>query len=110
MTTKLKTSQILHGILDLATVLDSKLAVIHSGSFTYDPPAISAGFSSSQAFSVPGALAGDYCLVSFSQNLAGVVVTAYVDSSNSVTVTFFNATASTINLASGNLKLALIRA
>ena len=103
MTTKLTTKQITHLGSDLATVLDSKVAIAIAYSATYDPPAIT------QAFTVTGAAFGDFVQVSFSQNLSGLTLTAYVSAPDQVTIAAHNPTAGTLNLPSGDLKLRLTR-
>lgn len=109
MTTKLTTKQITHLGSDLATVLDSKVSIAVSYSATYDPPAIAAGSTLTQAFTVTGAAFGDFVQVSFSQNLSGLTLTAYVSAPDQVTIAAHNPTAGTINLPSGDLKLRLTR-
>lgn len=109
MTTKLKTTQILHGVSSLADVIDQKVGVAIDFSTTYDPAAIASLSVISQVFSVSGATLNDFTQHSFSQNLAGLVMTSYVNQAGQVTVVLFNPTGSTINLAGGTLKLRLTR-
>ena len=109
MALRLKTTQILHGSSRLSEVLDSKIEVSVDFSTAYDPSAIAAGTSISQVFTVTGALLGDFTHHSFSQNLAGVVMTSYVNQAGQVTVVLFNPTGSTVNLAGGTIKLRLTR-
>ena len=109
MATKLTTKQILHSGADLGTVLDSKISIQVSHSETYDLPAIAAGTTLTQAFVVSGAALGDFVQVSLTQNLSGLMLTAYVSAADQVTLVAYNPTAGTINLPSGTLKLRLTR-
>lgn len=109
MTTKLTTNQITHSGSDLFTVIDSKITVQKDHSETYDPPAVAAGTSFTQAFTVTGAALGDFVQVSFAQNLSGLTLTAYVSAADQVTIAIHNPTAGTVNLPSGALKFRLTR-
>lgn len=77
----------------------------HKGSVTYDPPSIAAGSSISTTVTVTGAVVGDIARASFSNSLGGLTLTAYVSSSNNVTVVFANNTGAAIDLASGTVSV-----
>jgi hypothetical protein len=109
MTTKLTTEQILHAGVPLTDVLAAKMQVAVDFSTTYDPPAISSLSYLTQAFTVSGALAGDFVDCSFSQPLSGCILSGQVTATNQVTITIFNPTVSSVNLSSGTLKLRLTR-
>lgn len=109
MSTIIKSTQVSHAGVSLDTVLDGLTGTPLASSTAYDPPSISAGASISQAFTLTGALLGDYVQYSFSQNLAGCALTAYVSAADQVTILIQNLTAGTVNLASGTLKLRLTR-
>lgn len=109
MSTILKTTQMQHGATALDVALDAKLAAVAVFSTTWDPPSIAAGGTYSQAFTVPQALFGDFVDTSFTQPLSGCLVTSAVSAAGQVTVTLLNPTGSTVNLASGTLKLRLTR-
>lgn len=109
MSTKLKTTQILHGSTSLSEALDLKVGVVADFSTTYDPAAVAAGASITQVFAVAGATLNDFVQHSFSQNLAGLIMTSYVNQAGQVTIVLYNPTGSTINLASGTIKLRLTR-
>jgi hypothetical protein len=74
-----------------------------SGSITYDPPNLVAGGTTTQAVTVSGATLGCQADASFSLGLDGLVMTAYVGASNTVTVVLYNPTAGAIDLGSGTL-------
>lgn len=109
MTTKLTSKQILHAGSPLNTLLDQKVEIAASLTTTWDPAAVSALGNLSQTFTVTGAQLGDFVHIGFTQNLAGLMLTGYVSSANNVTLVLFNPTGSTVNIASGTLKLRLTR-
>lgn len=58
---------------------------------------------------VPGAALGDLVLASFSLDLAGLILSYNVSSTNTVTITLFNPTAAAIDLASGTVKVLVFK-
>lgn len=74
-------------------------------SATVDPPNLSSGAAAQTTVTVEGARAGDLALASFEPADAGVVVTAAVTATDTVTVTFLNVSGGSINLASGTLRV-----
>ena len=58
-------------------------------------------------FSVPGALVGDTVAVSYSLELQGCTLTAYVPSSNLVRVQLLNNTSASVSLPPGTLKFVI---
>lgn len=75
-----------------------------AGSKTFDPPSIANGASTNTTVTVTGALVGDMAEVSFTTNLAGLSLTGYVNTTDTVTAVFSNATGSAVDLASGTLR------
>lgn len=73
------------------------------GSKTFDAPSIAAGASTTTTVTVTGATLGQYATASFSLSVAGLVVTAYVSATDTVTVVFANLTGAPVDLASGTL-------
>jgi hypothetical protein len=76
----------------------------------YDPANIPNASRVSTSGTFLGAVLGDFVIASFSLNLQGINVYAYVDATDSVTVIFENNTGGAINLGSGNLQVKLFRA
>lgn len=79
------------------------------GSKTYDPPNLAAGIGATTTITITGAVVGDYVVVSFSNDLQGIVLTGYVSAVDTVSVRFQNSTAGAIDLASGTLRARIIR-
>lgn len=76
------------------------------GSATYDPPNLAAGAADAiQTMTVTGAALGDFVDASFSLDLEGVVLRAWVSATNTVKYLFFNPTAGALNLASGTVRV-----
>lgn len=76
-----------------------------SGSGIWDPPNLASGASESTTLTVAGAALGNYVQTSFSLDLQGLSLTAYVSAANTITVVLSNLTGGSINLASGTLKV-----
>lgn len=76
---------------------------------TYDPPNLVSMTQATTTVAVPGSVLGDYAMASFSLTQAGVTVTAYVSAVDTVTVVFFNSTAADVNLASGTLRVRVVK-
>lgn len=74
------------------------------GSATYDPPSLTTGSGSTTTITVTGTSVGDLVSSTFSNDLQGIILTAWVSTANTVSVRFQNGTAGTIDLASGTLK------
>lgn len=77
--------------------------VLLEGSKTYDPPSIAAGASVSTTLTMPGIVLGDLVEASFTLDLQGVIVDAYVSAVDTATIYLTNRTASTVDLGSGTL-------
>ena len=75
------------------------------GSATYDPPSLVDGAGATTTVTVTGAALGDFAEASFSNDLQGITVTAWVSAPNTVGVRFQNETGGTIDLASGTLQV-----
>lgn len=78
-------------------------------SATWDPASVAAGASATTTVTVTGADLGDAVSVSFSVSLSGCSLTAYVSSSDTVTVVLSNNTAGAVDLGSGTLRVAVTK-
>lgn len=75
-----------------------------TGSATFNPGSLADGAGETTTVTVAGAALGDYADASFSLDLQGITVTAWVSATNTVSVRFQNETGGTIDLASGTLR------
>ncbi len=75
------------------------------GSATYDPPSLADGAGATTPVAVTGAALGDYARASFSLDLQGITVTAWVSAAAVVSVRFQNESGGTVDLASGTLRV-----
>lgn len=81
-----------------------------TGSATFDPGSLADGAGETTTVSVTGAALGDYARASFSNDLQGITVTAWVSAANTVSVRFQNETGGTIDLASGTIRAMVTKA
>ena len=75
-----------------------------SGTATYDPGNLADGQGVTTTVTVTGAALGDFVEASFSLDLQGITMTAWVSAANTVSVRFQNETGAPIDLASGTIK------
>src|SRR6266581_5579427 len=75
-----------------------------TGTATYDPPSLVDGAGATTTVTVTGAALGSFARASFSLDLQGITLTAWVSSTNTVSVRFQNESGGTLDLASGTLK------
>jgi hypothetical protein len=78
-----------------------------SGSKTWDPGSVASGAQITTTVTITGAVVGDPVMVGFSQDLQGMVLTAYISSSSTATVVLRNNMGSAIDLASGTLRVSV---
>lgn len=81
-----------------------------SGSATYDPASLADGAGATTTVTVTGAALGDFAEASFSLDLQGILLTAWVSAANTVSVRFQNETGGVIDLASGTLRARIRKA
>jgi hypothetical protein len=75
-----------------------------SGSATYDPAGLADAEGATTTVTVTGAALGDFATASFSLDLQGITVTAWVSATNTVSVRFQNESGGAVDLASGTLR------
>jgi hypothetical protein len=74
-------------------------------SVTYDPPSLAAADGVTTGVSVAGAALGDFARASFSLDLQGITLIAWVSAVDTVGVRFQNGSAGAIDLGSGTLRV-----
>lgn len=74
------------------------------GSATYNPPSLNDGDGDTTTVTVSGAALGDIATASFSLDVQGIGVTAWVSAADTVSVRFQNETGGTLDLGSGTLR------
>lgn len=93
---------------DAMAILDDAVGGVLTGSATYDPASLADGAAASTTVTVTGAALGDIVTgVSFSLDLQGVDLTAYVSAADTVTVKFANRTGGTLDLGEGDIAIVL---
>jgi hypothetical protein len=92
-------------------LLGQNIDNIFFGSKTYDPPSTATAASWQTTVTVTGAVVGDLCKASHSQiTTQKWILGAQVSSNDTVTVTGFNNTGGTVDLASGTLRVMVLGA
>ena len=76
---------------------------------TWNPASIANGASEDKDITVSGAALGDFVIVSFSLDVVGLVLTAQVTNTNTITATLSNNTGAAVNLASGTVKILVLK-
>lgn len=72
---------------------------------TYDPASLGDGVGATTTVTCTGAAVGDFAQVSFSNDLLGITLTAWVSAADTVSVRFQNESGGTLDLASGTLRV-----
>lgn len=78
-------------------------------SATYNPPSLADGAGVTTTVASTGAALGDFVLPSFSLDLQGVQLTAYVSAADTVLVRFQNETGASVDLGSGTLRVRVLK-
>jgi hypothetical protein len=81
-----------------------------NASVSYDPPNLPDGDGVTTTVSVPGAAMGDFAFASFAQTLAGITLTAWVSSTDTVSVRFQNESGGAINPGNATLRVRVQKA
>lgn len=90
---------------DEVTELAAKMATVY-GEEAYNPPSLNAGdLDAIGAIAVPGAVLGDIVDASFSVDMEGVVLRAWVSATDVVSYQFHNVTAGVVNLGAGTVRV-----
>jgi hypothetical protein len=76
----------------------------------YDPPNLADGDDVTTTITVAGAATTDYVDASFSLNLQGVTLTAWVSAADTVSLRFYNSTGGAIDLGQGVLRALVTKA
>lgn len=76
---------------------------------TWNPASIADGDNATTTVTVQGAELGDFVLSSFSVSLGGLALCAYVSAANTVTAVLLNNTGGAVDLASGTLKVKVLK-
>jgi hypothetical protein len=80
----------------------------YTGSATYDPPSLVDGSGATTTVTATGAALGDFASATFSLDLQGITVTAWVSAADTVSVRFQNESGGTLDLASGTLRVNVV--
>lgn len=75
------------------------------GNKPYNPPSLVDGSGTTTAVTVTGAIPGDFAEASFTKDLQGITVTAWVSATGIVSVRFQNETGGTVDLTQGRLRV-----
>ena len=86
-----------------------QFANVITASATYDPGSLADGAGATTTVTATGAVLGDFALASFSLDLQGISVTAYVSAADTVSVRFQNESGGVLDLASGTLRVLVFR-
>lgn len=89
----------------LVEAIRQDLGLPLTASATFDPAASADGAGETTTVTVTGAKLGDFAVASFSLDLQGYTVTAYVSADDTVSVRFQNESAAAPNIASGTLRV-----
>ena len=92
-------------VTDLETLRQGVAELI--GSATYDPASLADGAGATTTIAVTSAALGDFVRVSFSLDLQGILLFAWVSATGTVSVRFQNESGGTVDLASGTLTVAV---
>lgn len=80
-----------------------------TGTAIYDPPNLADGAGVTTTIAVVNSALGDFAIASFSLDLQGISVTAWVSVAGTVSIRFQNESGGALDLGSGNLKVKVIK-
>ena len=87
----------------MAHAAEARYAAVLSSTVVFDPPSLAAGAVANTTVGIAGAAVGQPVAVAFGLAEADIMITAQVTAVEVVTVVFFNAGVSVINMASADL-------
>ena len=99
----------IHNGIDAPKINLLELSNVKAGSTTFNPASLLDGVGETTTLTIIGAVLGDYAIASFSLDLQGILLTAYVSAADTVSVRLQNETTGTIDLASGTLSVLIIK-
>jgi len=99
----------IHNGLDAPNIPMRSVYGVFKGEATYNPSSLSDGTGETTTVAVAESVLGDFAVASFSLDLQGITMTAYVSAKSVVSVRFQNESGGTINLASGTLSVFIIK-
>lgn len=79
------------------------------GEATFNPGSLADGAGDTTTVTVTGAAVGDYAMAAFSNALQNITVTAWVSAANTVSVRFQNESGGVLDLASGTLRVRVLK-
>ena len=98
-----------HNGVDNPRVDFDDLIGINSFKFNYDPANLVDGAGETTTYTTKGAELGDFVVISFNKDLSGITATGYVSASGTTSVRLQNESGGTLNLASGSIKIIIIK-
>jgi hypothetical protein len=102
------TTENLNDLITDVTAIRTSIGGVISGSATFNPADLADGAGETTTVTATGAALGDFALASFSLDLQGITVTAYVSAADTVTVRLQNESGGAIDLASGTLRVRVL--
>jgi hypothetical protein len=84
--------------------------IVYRAAFNPGNAATGSGTFASADITIPGAVLGDFVLVSFNLDSVDTYVCGAVTAANIVTVTVLNNTAGAVDLAAGEVRIAVLKA
>ena len=102
-------SAVYDGTSDRWRVLSETVSVIR-GSATFDPSNLADGAGETTTVTATGAALGDFASATFSLNLQGITLTAWVSATDTVSVRFQNESGGAVDLNSGTLRVKVEKA
>lgn len=97
-----------HGLYDASLIAMLTALRGLDASETYDAGSIADGDEEVGEVTVTGAVLGDFCVASFSLDVADLAITAAVTAADTVTYQLLNNTGAAVDLASGTVRVRVL--